>query len=113
MPILNQKLLLRIVLLEVLLAWSLVVPFLWPSGGTPETVGRHLQHHARVMRSFLIVLAGVVLCGMTRWVYWALCRALAPAQHEVGTIQPRDAQALRDLCTRRDAEDTGAEDWEP
>ena len=103
---------LSIVFLGVLLAWSLVAPFLWPTGGTPEEGMRHLQRHARLLRYVLGVFAGVALCGMTRWVYWALCRALAPAKHEVCAFQPRDAQALRDFCTRPEAEDDVDDDWE-
>ena len=49
------------------------------------------------------VFAGVVLCGMTRWVYWALCRALDTVQHEERAIQQMDTQALLDLSTSRDA----------
>ena len=104
-------LLVSLVLLGVLLAWSLVAPFLWPTGGTSEEGMRHLQRHARLLRYGLGVCAGVVLCGMTRWVYWALCRALAPAKHEVCALQSRDAQALWDFCTRRDTEDDSDDDW--
>jgi hypothetical protein len=94
-------LLLGVGLLGGMLGWILYDHLRWPTGGTPEEVVRHLQHHTRLMRYFIIVFAGVVLSGMTRWVYWALCRALAPAKHEVYALQPRDAQDLRDFCTRR------------
>jgi hypothetical protein len=104
-------LLVSLVLLGVLRAWGLVDPVLWPTRGTPEEMVRHLQRHARFLRYGLGVFAGVVLCGMTRWVYWALCKALAPAKHEVCALHPRDAQALRDFCTRGNAEDT-EDDWE-
>jgi hypothetical protein len=45
-------------------------------------------------------------------VYWALCRALAPAKHEVYALRSRDAQTLRAFCTRRDAEDDVDDAWE-
>jgi hypothetical protein len=98
-------LLVSVVLLGGMVGWSLSDQWRWSPSGTPEEVVRHLQRHARVMQYGIIVCAGVVLCGMTRWVYGALCRALVPAQHEVCALQPRDAQALQDFCTRRDAED--------
>ena len=105
-------LLVSVVLLGVMLGWSIYDQFRWPTGGTPEEVVRYLQRHARVMKYGVIVFAGVVLCGMTRWVYWALCRALDPAKYEVCALQPRDAQALRDFCTRRDAEYDVDHDWD-
>jgi hypothetical protein len=98
-------LLVYVVLLGGMVGWSIYDQWSWSPSGTPEEVERHLQRHARVMQYGILVFAGVVLCGMTRWVYWALCRALAPAKHEVGAIQSRDVQALQDFCTRRDAED--------
>jgi hypothetical protein len=99
------------VLLWAVLGWSLYDQLPWSPGGTPEEVGRHLQHHPRLMKYFIGVFAGVGLCGMTRWVYWALYRALDPAWYEVCAIQPSDAQALGDFCTRREAEDD-ADAWE-
>jgi hypothetical protein len=105
-------LLVSIVLLGGMVGWSIDDQWSWSPSGTPAEVVRHLQGHARVMRYCLIVCAGVVLSGMTRWVYGALCRALDPAQYEVCAIQPRDTQALRDFCTRRDAEDDVDDDWD-
>jgi len=96
-------LILGVGLLGVMLGWILYDYFFWSPGGTPEEVVRHLQHHARLMRYFIVVFAGVVISGMTRWVYWALCRALDTVQHEERAIQQMDAQALLDLSTSRDA----------
>jgi hypothetical protein len=109
---LRMWLLLGVGLLGVMLGWILYDYLLWPTGGTPEEVVRHVQHHARFMRYFIGVCAGVGLIGMTRWVYGALCRALDPAKYEVCAIQPRDTQDLRDFCTRRDAEDDVDDDWD-
>jgi hypothetical protein len=105
-------LLVSVVLLGVMLGWSIYDQCRWSPGGTPEEVVRHLQRHARLMRYYVVVFAGVVLCGITRWLYGALCRALAPAKHEVYARQPRDAQALRDFCTRRVAEYDVDDDWD-
>jgi hypothetical protein len=95
-----------------MLGWLLYDHLRWSPGGTPEEVVRHLQRHVRLMRYYIVVFAGVVLCGMTRWVYWALCRALAPAKHEAYARQQRDAQALWDFRTRRGAEYDVDDDWE-
>ena len=46
------------------------------------------------------VFAGVVLSGMTSWVYWALCGALDTAKNEECALQQMDAQTLQDLYTR-------------
>jgi hypothetical protein len=105
-------LLVYVVLLGGIVGWSIYDQWSWSLSGTPEEVVRHLQRHARVMQYGIIVFAGMVLCGMTRWVYWALCRALAPTKHEVYALQPRDAQALRDFCTRREAEYDVDDDWD-
>ena len=91
-------------LLAVMLGWSIADQLLCSTGGTQEEVVRHLQRHTRLVRSFLVVFAGVVISGMTRWVYWALCRALDPAKYEECAIQQMDTQALLDICTRREAE---------
>jgi hypothetical protein len=105
-------LLVYVVLLGGIVGWSIYDQWSWSLSGTPEEVVRHLQRHARVMQYGIIVFAGMVLCGMTRWVYWALCRALAPTKHEVYALQLRDAQALRDFCTRREAEYDVDDDWD-
>ena len=91
-------------LLWVMLGWIIYDQILWPTGSTPEEVLRHVQRHTRLMRSCIVVFACVVISGMTRWVYWALCRVLDPAKYEECAIQQMDTQALLDICTRREAE---------
>ena len=98
-------LLVYVVLLGGMVGWSIYDHLLWPTGGTPEEVVRHLQRHTRLLRYGIIVFAGVVLSGMTRWVYGALCRALDTATHEESAMQQMDAQALQDLYTRLPAKD--------
>jgi hypothetical protein len=93
-------LLLGVGLLGVMLGWIIYDHLFWPTGGTPEEVVRHLQRHARLTRYFLVVFAGVVLSGMTRWVYWALCGALDTAKNEECALQQMDAQTWQDLYTR-------------
>jgi len=93
-------LLLGVGLLGVMLGWLLYDHLLWPTGDTPLEVVRHLQRHARLTRYGIGVFAGVVLSGMTRWVYWALCGALDTAKNEECAFQQTDAQALQDLYTR-------------
>jgi hypothetical protein len=105
-------LLLGVGLLGVMLGGIIYDHLRWPTGGTPEEVMRHLQRHTRLMRYFLVVFAGVVLSGVTRWVSWALCGALDTAKHEERAIQQMDAQALQDLYTRLEAKDDGDHDWD-
>ncbi len=92
-------------LLAVMLGWSIADQLLCSTGGTQEEVVRHLQRHTRLVRSFLVVFAGVVISGMTRWVYWALCSALDTAKNEEHALQQMDAQALLDFGTRQEAKD--------
>ena len=80
-------LILGVVFLWAWLAYIIADQFLWPTGGTPEEVLHHVQRHTRLMRYCIVVFAGVVISGMTRWVYWALCKALDPAKNEACTIQ--------------------------
>jgi hypothetical protein len=98
-------LLVYVVLLGGMVGWSLYDQWSWSPSGTPEEVVRHLQWHARVMRYCLIVFAGVVLSGMTCWVYGALCRALDTAKHEESAMHQMDAQALQDLYIRLESKD--------
>ena len=98
-------LLVYVVLLGGMVGWSIYDQWRWSPSGTPEEVVRHLQGHARVMRYCLIVFAGVVLSGMIRWVYGALCRALDTAKNEERALQQMDAQALQDLYTRLEVQD--------
>jgi hypothetical protein len=98
-------LLLGVGLLVVMLGWLIYDHLLWPTGGTPEEVVRHLQHHTQLLRYCFIVFAGVVLSGMTCWVYGALCRALDTAKHEESAMQQMDAQALQDLYIRLESKD--------
>jgi hypothetical protein len=97
-------LLLGVGLLGVMLSWSIYDYILWPTGGTPEEVVRHLQRHTRLMRSCIGVCAGVVLSGMTRWVYWALCRALDTAKNEACALSSRWTPRPCRTCTP---------DWKP
>jgi hypothetical protein len=91
-------------LLVVMLGWLMADQFLWPPEGTPEEIVRHLQRHARLMRYGIGVCASVGIMEMTRWVYWALCRALDTANNEAWAIEQMDAQAWRDLGTTWEAE---------
>ena len=100
---LRVRLLVSVVLLGGMLGWIIYDQRSWAPGGTPEEVLRHVQRHTRLMRSCIVVFACVVISGMTRWVYWALCRALDPAKYEECAIQQMDTQALLDLSTSRDA----------
>src|SRR2546427_8563764 len=97
-------LILGVGLLGVMLGWLLYDYLFWSPGGTPEKVVRHVQRHTRLLRYFLVVFAGVVvLCGMTRWVYWALCTALDTVKNEERATKQMDTQTVRDLCTRLEA----------
>jgi hypothetical protein len=98
-------LILGVGLLGVMLGWIIYDHLLWPTRGTPEEVVRHLQRHARLMRYGIGVFAVVVLSGMTRWVYWALCGALDTAKNEECALQQMDAQALQDLYIRLESKD--------
>ncbi len=100
-------LILGVGLLGVMLGWILYDYLCWSPGGTPEEVVRHVQRHARLMRSCIGVCAGVVIIGMTRWVYWALCSALDTAKHEERAIQQMDTQVLRDFMAGLETEDGG------
>jgi hypothetical protein len=91
-------------LLVVMLGWLMADQLLWSTEGTPEEVGRHLQRHGRLMRYGIGVCVSVGIIGMTRWVYWALCRALDTANNEEWAIEQMDAQAWGDLCTRWETE---------
>ncbi len=101
---LRMWLLLGGVLLWVVLAWLIVEEILWPTGSTPEDLLHQRQRHTRVMRYGSGVVAGVVLLGMTRWVYWTLCTALDTVKNEGRITQQMDAQTLRDLCTGLEVE---------
>lgn len=97
---LRMWLLLGIGLVGVMLSWILYDHLLWPTGSTPEEVVRQGQRHTRLMRYVIVVVAGVMIIGMTRWVYWALCGTLDTAKNEECALQQMDAQTLQDLYTR-------------